>query len=394
MPLPVALSAVGRRHDASQSVTAPIAVLTVPAGHPYVSTSIGPVGRVDDGVLVLPDVLPADRPDGQWWPPVALDPSALSAWLGAKGHPSGRRIDVVHVHFGFEGIGLDDLDACLALLEAHDVPLALTVHDLRNPHVEQDDQYAPRLDRLVRAADVLLTLTPAAAGQVRAQWGRDCLVIPHPHVAPLDRIATVAGPRPRSGPLRVGLSMKSLRANTLSAVQVAEVADMVLAAGAVLEVGVHREALDAGFVRHDPAMATLLERLDDTDGITVTVHDRLDDEAYLDGLARHDVLVLPYRFGTHSGVLEACRDVGTIAVAPSVGCYTSQAHCPEYDPDDITGTLPSALAEATRMLAGDSAADGWFVDRRGRTRQAAAVRRAHRDAYATAVAAATTRSRA
>ncbi|WP_257478703.1 glycosyltransferase family 1 protein [Acidipropionibacterium jensenii] len=369
-------------------------MLTVPAGHPYVSTSIGPVERVDDGVLVLPDVLPADRPDGQWWPPVALDPSALSAWLGAKGHPSGRRIDVVHVHFGFEGIGLDDLDACLALLEAHDVPLALTVHDLRNPHVEQDDQYAPRLDRLVRAADVLLTLTPAAAGQVRAQWGRDCLVIPHPHVAPLDRIATVAGPRPRSGPLRVGLSMKSLRANTLSAVQVAEVADMVLAAGAVLEVGVHREALDAGFVRHDPAMATLLERLDDTDGITVTVHDRLDDEAYLDGLARHDVLVLPYRFGTHSGVLEACRDVGTIAVAPSVGCYTSQAHCPEYDPDDITGTLPSALAEATRMLAGDSAADGWFVDRRGRTRQAAAVRRAHRDAYATAVAAATTRSRA
>ena len=34
--------------------------------------------------------------------------------------------------------------------------------------------------------------------------------------------------------------------------------------------------------------------------------------------------VLPYRFGTHSGWLEACRDLGTTVVAPDCGYFADQ----------------------------------------------------------------------
>ena len=66
-------------------------------------------------------------------------------------------------------------------------------------------------------------------------------------------------------------------------------------------------------------------------------------------LASLDVAVLPYRFGTHSGWLEACRDLGTTVVAPSCGYYADQGPVVSYvneedrfDPD----SFEQALAEA------------------------------------------------
>jgi hypothetical protein len=37
--------------------------------------------------------------------------------------------------------------------------------------------------------------------------------------------------------------------------------------------------------------------------------------------------VLPYRFGSHSGWLEACFDLGTAVIVPSCGFYGEQRPC-------------------------------------------------------------------
>ena len=44
--------------------------------------------------------------------------------------------------------------------------------------------------------------------------------------------------------------------------------------------------------------------------------------------------VLPYRFGTHSGWLEACRDLGTTVVAPDCGYYADQGPVLTYRMDE------------------------------------------------------------
>lgn len=362
--------------------------LCVPADHPYVAHAIGRPGPRVDGLEVLPDHIPASRPPGQWWPPTALDPGALEARISRDG------VDVLHVHFGFESVPLEDLRACIEVIRRHHVALVVTVHDLRNPHVEDDSKYRPRLDLLVCSAEVVITLTVAAAAEIRERWGREVTVLPHPHVAPLERVGT---PRPGAGPpgqavpgVRspdrpcIGLSLKSLRPNTLTAAQVRQVAAAVVDAGGHLRIGVHTEALDPAFVRYDGAMVHVLSELSTGalgHAVRVDAHQRHDDDTFLEGLASHDAIVLPYRYGTHSGVLEACRDVGTPVIAPDVGCYASQADCPTYDPADIPGTLPRALAE----LTDSSRWTGWATDRVGRTRQAEDLRATHRSLYHLAV---------
>ena len=55
-----------------------------------------------------------------------------------------------------------------------------------------------------------------------------------------------------------------------------------------------------------------------------------------------ELLFLPYRWGTHSGLLEAAHDLGTPVLAPSCGAYHDQgAHT--YG-DDPTTQVEDAIA--------------------------------------------------
>jgi hypothetical protein len=61
--------------------------------------------------------------------------------------------------------------------------------------------------------------------------------------------------------------------------------------------------------------------------------------------------VLPYRFGTHSGWLEACYDLGTTVIAPSCGYFAEQRPCLAYRHDEAgldAGSLRGAVIEAYR----------------------------------------------
>ena len=88
------------------------------------------------------------------------------------------------------------------------------------------------------------------------------------------------------------------------------------------------------------------------DRLDLRVHPRFADDDLARYLAGLDVFVLPYRFGTHSGWLEACRDTGTRVVAPTCGFYRDQwDQVIEYRNDERTGLDEAGLAAAvTRAL--------------------------------------------
>ena len=118
--------------------------------------------------------------------------------------------DVFHLHFGFDARSPADLDELVAALRRRGKPLVFTVHDLRNPHHLDREAHDRHLDVLVPAADALITLTQGAAAEIRARWGREAVVVPHPHVVPLDVMRRAAamrgvrgrGPRDRAAPHR------------------------------------------------------------------------------------------------------------------------------------------------------------------------------------------------
>ena len=240
--------------------------------------------------------------------------------------------DVFHVQFGFDAQDAGRLGALVLALRAVRKPLVYTVHDLRNPHHPCPRAHDAHLNVLIPQADGLITLTAGAAAEVAARWGRRPTVLPHPHVVELDRPT-----RPRAaGPsFVIGVHAKSVRASMAPLPVIRALAEVVAALpGGKLQVDIHHDVFDPDGLRHDRDLAGYLSCAAARAEIDLRVHDCFSDEelwAYLESL---DVSVLPYRFGTHSGWLEACHDLGTTAIAPTCGYFHQQRPCLSYRHDE------------------------------------------------------------
>ena len=335
--------------------TGRLVIASVPANHVYVRHLAPEDGS---GPVRLPDPPPAGAAaTQQWWPPVMLDP----------GWAATHDFDLFHLHFGFDACSPAELERLAAVLQRRGKPLVLTVHDLRNPHHEDRRAHDRQLDVLIPAADALVTLTPGAAREIRRRWGRRAVVLPHPHVVDLTTMGRASDPLDRTS-FRVGLHVKSLRAGMdplrILSTLVETVGELD---GAVLQVNGHRDVLDPGGARHDRELAVRLRAHEARGDLELRVHDYFSDAElwrYLRGL---DVSVLPYRFGTHSGWLEACRDLGTNVVAPSCGYFCEQGPVYTYVHDEDRFE-PASLADALVMAYGERPGLGVTVAERRRQR--------------------------
>lgn len=319
---------------------------SVPASHVYVH-HLAPIEddpelpRIER--LLDPDPDAPERPAGaKWWPPTMLE----AEWV--REHPG---FDLMHLQFGFDARTPAQLEEFVAALRDTGRPLVYTVHDLRNPHHAGRAEHDAQLDVLVPAADALVTLTRGAADELRERWGAEALVLPHPHVVDIDTMRRLGRRHTRrpGDAFRVGVHVKSLRASMNPLPVLRELVDAVQALpGAVLQVNGHTDVLRPG-ARQDRELAGFLEQAAAAGLLELHVHDFLPDDALWDYLASLDVSVLPYRFGTHSGWLEACRDLGTAVIAPDCGYYRDQGPVFEYrnhEDDFDPASLRDALVRA------------------------------------------------
>lgn len=372
---------MGRGNDVSTSVapaapqagTRPPTIASVPSGHVYVRHLAPEPGLAAAGAHRLPDPPPrvADPEPGQWWPPAMLDP----AWVRA------HDFDLMHLHFGFDALDPRDLAALVDAVHETGRGFVQTVHDLRNPHHVDRRLHDEQLDALVPRADALLTLTPGAADEIRRRWGREATVVPHPHVVDLRTMAVAADcrARRRTGAFRVGLHVKSLRAGMAPVRLLPTLADTVAdLPDAVLQVNAHRDVMEGG-AREDVALRGWLRSAAAEGRIDLRVHDFLPDKELWDYLGSLDLSVLPYRFGTHSGWLEACRDLGTTVLAPTCGYFAEQGPVLSYEHDEDHIDLGSLDAAVRRAHAERPRWGAGIDERRAQRRQVAAV---HERVYA------------
>jgi glycosyltransferase involved in cell wall biosynthesis len=100
--------------------------------------------------------------------------------------------------------------------------------------------------------------------------------------------------------------------------------------GARLRVDAHTDVVSSGYERFDPEVAAALRGLEREGALEMVVHDFFSDDELWDYLQCLDLSVLPYRFGTHSGWLEACYDLGTPVLVSDCGYYADQRPCLTY----------------------------------------------------------------
>ena len=331
-----------------------IRVATIPGTHPYLDAVLGPG---------------CDHVQA----PVGADPWAPSPWFDhdrlAAAAPG---VDLVHVHFGFDHLSTAQLRDWADHLAGLGVALVVTVHDLRNPHHDSPHRHDEHLGVLLPVAAEVITLTAGAAAVIAQRWGRAATVIEHPAVLAPDP----AGPP--TSPGLVGIHLKSLRRNLVEPGQVVAAGLAgARAGGGRLRVDAHPEVLG------EPALAPV-RALASAGALELQVHPRFSDAALGAYLQRLHVSVLGNRHGTHSGWLEACRDVGTAVVAPTCGFYAEQwpaVH--SYTHDEHVGLDPAALS--TAVAAALSAPPPRPAGRSWRAEQRAAVRARHHAVYARAL---------
>lgn len=277
--------------------------------------------------------------------------------------------DVAHLHFTWEQ---HPADRVADVLDAHrraGVPIVWTAHDLRNPHTMSgcaDDVY---LDLLAAHADHVLTLTPGAAAEIGRRFGRSARVVPHGPILDPSAAARWRRRRPHPGPVRrLLLHAKSLRANLAWQDAIDAVAALRdEGAPIVLDLGVH------------PGAAHLVSGT--SDGVDVRVHGPLDPDELCARIAAADALLLPYRWGTHSGLLELAVDLGVPVIAANVGHLRDQSPAVLADASGPS-LVPGLVAALRRWLGGEVPQPMPLAQRRA---QLDALVASHREIYDAAV---------
>jgi beta-1,4-mannosyltransferase len=307
------------------------------------------------------------------------NPSLLSPeWV--RGHAS--EFDLMHIHFGFEHYDPQQLADLAHELRAAGRPLVYTVHDLRNPNHAERELHDAGLAVLADHADELITLTEGAASEVERRFGRRPVVLEHPHVVPLERMAAVDQERVRDPrrQRRIGLHLKSLRPNIagltmLQALRrtVSQVPELTL------RVDVHRDVFERGTMRHDPQVAAELHAALAAGDTDLHVHDYFADAELWDYLESLEAFVLPYRFGTHSGFLEACHDLGVAVIAPQCGYYAEQGADYEFRMEEDGTVDDRSLLDAVTSVARDGAPPPASVE--AREKQRGHVQERHLEIY-------------
>jgi hypothetical protein len=343
-----------------------LVVATVPDRHPYLSA-------------VLPDHVTHRQygdPALPWAPSPRLGLDTVRAEAAV--------LDLIHVHFGVESMSVAALRAWTDEVRRRGIALVVTVHDLRNPHQRDPEPYEELLQILITSAHQLITLTSGAAEAIRRRWGRRATVVPHPPLA-ARALGTGHPPDGRCAPGRtVGIHLKSLRANVMDPAAVCRAA----AAGARRAGG--RLVVDLHPGVAEPRLLAELSSAAADGRYELRIHERFTDGELQDYLEQLDVSVLPYRFGTHSGWLELCHDLGTVAVVPDCGYYAEQWSASivygnnEREGLDAEG-LATAVARALHLTGTGPGTGRSMRDHLRRRAGARDSRTAHAAIYAEAV---------
>lgn len=280
-------------------MTKPVRVVHVPGRTPYARKLVSAAFQGVNGVIAGGIDIPRD---------------VTCRWLLT--HKPWDWFDVVHLHhIEFEPIVL--LKKLLWECRRARKRVVFTAHDLA-PIFISTVEYNRRLRLLVSEGVPFVCLTERSCRDVRAKVAADCVVIPHGR----DGAALPERPVRAAGPTRF-LIFGSLRSSR----DIELVLNCWRFAPSLGDSELRlllRAPSRASMVSEESTWRTICMHAADT-RLGVEVRSFPTDQEIRHALMHSDCLVLPYRWASHSGQLEAAADAGTLALASRIGYLADQA---------------------------------------------------------------------
>ncbi len=223
------------------------------------------------------------------------------------------RIDVAHVHTGWEDLAISRVVDVVATLRACGVPVVWTVDHLQPPALPAGaDQAMAALDAASPHVARMTTLTPGAAAVLGAHLDRPVEVIPH---GPL-----LDAPRRRG--LRLSRDARPLRDQRDHVLVVVGPTHRWTRLDELVEVAAARTRRRLRVLLHRDQQhvhADALELAAGNEDVDVVVHDGLRVRDVAHELVDAAAVVLPHLRGTHSALAELAGDVGVPVVPTDCG---------------------------------------------------------------------------
>ncbi|WP_025274150.1 hypothetical protein [Haloglycomyces albus] len=246
-------------------------------------------------------------------------PTALTAkWI--LNHQPLDWVDVIHLHH-IEFELLDDLEHLIDVCRTSGTGIVLTVHDL-HAMFTTDQALAERYALLSQDGVFWTTTSDGAARDLQSQYSPSeevCSLplgyaIPPALVAGRSRTHSTAPRYFMYGAMRPNRDHLSTLANwSLGLTHTHATFNVLLRALSAID-----------FARQEYRPSDLIALLQSDQRINTVMKPYPSDENLVEMALESDCLVLPYRWGSHSGQLEFAFDLGLLPLVPPVGYLTEQ----------------------------------------------------------------------
>lgn len=230
--------------------------------------------------------------------------------------------DVVHIHFSFDKVNIDNLRSVLIYFKQLGKPIVWTCHSKESQRVLNYCNGAYQ-KMLFQYSDKIITLTEGCKEWIERNWGKHHKpidVIAHGLIAfPEDIMKNTIGMKKKRN--RFTILYGEFRENKERIHSITDFLEADFLADCELHL-IYKP--HTTFQTSNPNEWKMFINVSNNSRCSKFVKSWITNEELIKEFYSSHCIILPYLWGTHSGQIELAKDCGCYVVAPNVGFYTEQ----------------------------------------------------------------------
>ena len=284
-----------------------IKILSFPSRHPYVSKfNIGKIEFVN--------------PDSDYF----SDPHKCSKEYLNKNHPP-KSYDIVHIHFSFDMIPLKDFENLLKNFRKNKKPIVWTSHSKDSQRIKNYGK--GKYQRLLfKYADQIISPTRGCAKYLISKYGKhenDIKIIPLGFIANPDYVKKI-GKKIKKNKHLFTMLIGEFRENKefiQSIINFLQCSELKKAKLQLIFKPIYLYKKNCENIKLE--MLQFHNIIQHPRIITISLPE-ISNEILIKAFLNSHAIILPYKWGTHSGQIELAKDCGCHVVTSNVGFYKEQ----------------------------------------------------------------------